>query len=621
MTTTVAAVARVWALLGLVVGLSSCRSAVDGVQPHTGLRVGALAPLAGDGLNSLDPVDAAELIEAVSKLHELPFDEPVTIGEVDDAGLREMVAAMLASPRGRSVFVGDARTMQAFNTAGSAKALADRRLAPALSTEIGGYFDPNTRRVYVRRRGGERDEWQWRTTVVHELAHALQHEHFGSLEPVVFSEDSWLASRALVEGDARLISMLYISGQEGYPKGRVLHMLASRTFLGAMVDEQLGALPPAVGARLSFEYWEGAAFVATLVRSGGMKLLNRALAQPPQTTEQVLHPAKYLAGEQGVDLAPPTLPRGYRPLGSGTRGELLIRLMAERCLSAERAKTVAAGWGGDAFVLANDGRGDHGLLWRTVWDTAGDAEQFMSALASRPACWTAPSEEGRAAGNGHWARRQGRQVALARGFDEGLRRSSVRRMLRSPLSFPRRRPLSNLAIPSLQPVASRQAGRVAGSRYRSPWLGVAATVPSGWRAQIPRPVKGATHPNELTVSDGRNQGWVFLYDRQSTAQVNQRIVDQVRLQAQARERVIMSLGDSPSLETGLGAGRRWVYSAQDGQLAIVLVPLCGGTGSLVITSWSTSDRGRQALDRWAASFRPIGADNHGPPVCTGLDPR
>ncbi|MBW2457787.1 MAG: hypothetical protein JRI68_25000, partial [Deltaproteobacteria bacterium] len=497
MTTTVAAVARVWALLGLVVGLSSCRPTVDGGQPHTGLRVGALAPLAADGVVTLDPVDTAELIEAVSRLRELPFGEPVTIGEVDDAGLREMVAGMLASPRGRSVFVGDARTMQAFNTAGAAAPLAHTRLAPALSTELGGYFDPNTRRVYVRRRGTERDEWQWRTTVVHELAHALQHEHFGSLEPAVFSEDSWLASRALVEGDARLISMLYISEQDGYPKGRVLHMLASRTFLGEIVDDPLSALPPAVGARLSFEYWEGAAFVATLVRTGGMKLLDRAFAQPPSTTEQVLHPAKYLAGEQGVELAPPKVPRGYRSLGSGTRGELLIRLMAERCLSADKAQAVAAGWGGDAFVLANNGRGAHALLWRTVWDTAADAKQFMSALASRPACWTAPSEEGRAVGSAHWARRQGRQVALARGLDEGLRKSVVRRMLRSPLSFARRRPLSNLAIAPLPPVAPRRAGRVAGSRYRSPWLGVAATVPPGWRGKIPTPAKGATYPNEL----------------------------------------------------------------------------------------------------------------------------
>ncbi|MBW2457121.1 MAG: hypothetical protein JRI68_21575, partial [Deltaproteobacteria bacterium] len=113
----------------------------------------------------------------------------------------------------------------------------------------------------------------------------------------------------------------------------------------------------------------------------------------------------------------------------------------------------------------------------------------------------------------------------------------------------------------------------------------------------------------------------FLYDRQATARMNRRIVDQVRLETQARQRVVMSLGGSQSFKTGLGAGRRWVYSAEDGQLAIVLVPLCRGTGSLVITSWSTSARGHQALDRWAASFRPIGSGNHGSPVCTGLNPR
>jgi len=436
---TVAVLAGAWVLVCLLAATSGCGPPGGGQVPHMGLRSGALAPLAGRGPSYVDPVAAAELIAITSALRELPFEEPVTISEVGDDGLQTMVTDMLASPLGRSVFVGDARTMAAFNTVSVAARVADHQLVASLSTEIGGYFDPNSRRVYVRRRAPGGCVMQWRTTVVHELLHALQHEHYGSFESDEENEDRWLASRALVEGDARVISLLYLTSQHELSRDEVLEMLASQTLLGKSVGSELDALPHPVRSRLYFEYWEGAAFVATLMRRGGMALIGRAFEQPPTTTEQVLHPTKYLAGEPAVELAPPVLPPGHQLVSEGTRGELLIRVMAERCLPSDRAEQVAAGWGGDAYRLARrDGR--HVLLWRTIWDTPKDAQQFLAALAERPACWSASSDEGQLDGQGHLALRHGRQVALARGLSGQRLRSDVRRMLRGRVTAGARRP-------------------------------------------------------------------------------------------------------------------------------------------------------------------------------------
>jgi hypothetical protein len=104
-------------------------------------------------------------------------------------------------------------------------------------------------------------------------------------------------------------------------------------------------LPPFLQAQLLFPYTGGMAFVQELVRRarGRWTLVDLAdRVRPPDSTEQVLHPEKYLRVEQPlpvslrVDLGP-----GWRRTASGTWGE-----WATRELVGEEA---AAGWGGDRY--------------------------------------------------------------------------------------------------------------------------------------------------------------------------------------------------------------------------------------------------------------------------------
>ncbi len=617
-------IALVWVAFGLV----ACGAATGPGAPHTGLREGVLAPLAAGNARDLEPVTVAELVRCLTKLRGLTLEQAVAVEEVDDEQLQVRIARMLASPKGRSVFVGDARAMLAFNTAGPSESLEDAALAPLLSDEIGGLFDPNTRRIYVRRRSpADRDnEAQWRSTVIHELTHALQHDHFGSLEPAGDSDDEWLANRALIEGDARLVSLLYVAGLDGFSRRRLLHMLGSRTGLGLRQasDRQLAALPSAVRARLAFEYWDGAEFVAALVRAGGMKLLNRAFERPPTTTEQVLHPSKYLAGEQPVAMPPPAPPQGHRTVATGRRGELLIRAMAERCMPLAKAAGVAAGWGGDGFTLAEAEDGSRALLWRTSWDTIGDARQFLQALARRPGCWTDESEGHDRLGTQHLALQRGREVALARGLDQRLLRPAVQRMLSRPVRRPKLQPLGDFTIPPLPVVVARRPGVIEQQTYRSTWLGVMATIPAGWHASVPNHESSNATPNELVVEDGLNIGWMFVHDRVATTRHNRRVVDRLRLDAQSREGLVLGGRQVRAIDTPLGAGRQWVYGKSgggDAELTIDLIPRCERSGSLVIVRFATSPRGAQALDQWAASIRPVPPGSQRPPVCTGLNPR
>jgi hypothetical protein len=74
-----------------------------------------------------------------------------------------------------------------------------------------------------------------------------------------------------------------------------------------------------------FPYRDGLAFVVDLYRAGGFALVDQAYARPPQTTEHILHPEKYLADERPRAIAELEAPAGWKVEGKHTLGELRTR--------------------------------------------------------------------------------------------------------------------------------------------------------------------------------------------------------------------------------------------------------------------------------------------------------
>jgi hypothetical protein len=124
-------------------------------------------------------------------------------------------------------------------------------------------------------------------------------------------------------------------------------------------------------------YVAGPAVVQALPDKGGWEAVKAAWSRPPASTEQVLHPEKYLAFEAPrLPLAPP-LPAGARLLRTGVLGEALIRTFL-----GEGSEAAAQGWGGDAYKCADLG-GRTLLTWRVEWDSAADAREFAAAARRR----------------------------------------------------------------------------------------------------------------------------------------------------------------------------------------------------------------------------------------------
>jgi hypothetical protein len=93
--------------------------------------------------------------------------------------------------------------------------------------------------------------------------------------------------------------------------------------------------------RLVFPYEEGMMFASDLYRAGGFPLVDGAFAHPPRSTEQILHPERYLAGDQPRPVATPKAPTGYTLVTSDTLGELDTRTLLSRCMDPAVANRAA----------------------------------------------------------------------------------------------------------------------------------------------------------------------------------------------------------------------------------------------------------------------------------------
>jgi hypothetical protein len=158
---------------------------------------------------------------------------------------------------------------------------------------------------------------------------------------------------------------------------------ASPDFPGA---REIAAAPAWLRDTLLFSYFQGSAFCVSARRRGGQALLDYAYkADPPRSTEQILHPEKWhTRRDDPIGLRLPELGGelpGYRKAAEGVMGELSLRIFLRESLkSAERSNAGAAGWGGARFAVY-EGEGGRLVAWVTEWDTEADAGEFRSALA------------------------------------------------------------------------------------------------------------------------------------------------------------------------------------------------------------------------------------------------
>ena len=245
-----------------------------------------------------------------------------------------------------------------------------------------GYYDTDTGEMFVLS-DGDKPNPAAKHTLAHEIVHALQDQAFdldAFLPEGEENDDLTRAKVALVEGDAVLASAEYLSTH--LTRSEIRQVYSSG---GGGTD--LSEIPRALVEFLTFPYQEGAIFVTAVLGNGGWESVDTVYSDPPLSTEQILHPDKYLAGEEPVTVTLPELASalggGWEVLEKGVLGEFVIGLYLENRLPRIRAANAAEFWGGDAYaLLRNDDSGESALVSLSAWDTVEDAQDFFDALVS-----------------------------------------------------------------------------------------------------------------------------------------------------------------------------------------------------------------------------------------------
>src|SRR5215213_7472760 len=196
--------------------------------------------------------------------------------------------------------------------------------ASVFSEGVAGYYDPRTKQMRTVRGAATGTRVLAEMVLAHELTHALEDQRFGlGLEDQGGDDDAALARLALVEGSASELMFAYARR----------HFTAEETLGGVLGSAfaPTGSLPGFLQAQLVFPYTGGQAFVAALRERAGGRWTLVDLAErtrPPTSTEQVLHPSKYVAFEPPVRVrtgAAEVLGAGWTRAGHGTLGEFATR--------------------------------------------------------------------------------------------------------------------------------------------------------------------------------------------------------------------------------------------------------------------------------------------------------
>ena len=284
-----------------------------------------------------------------------------------------------------------------------------------MTSQVGAYYDPEKQSFFVVMSG--LPDLMQGVMYSHELYHALQDQHFGLVRYMDIGTndagsqngDSKLARSAVVEGEATyMMSLWMMQKMSGKPPTRnmmemVITMQANMgvdqlrealkqpgvaKVVGADMQTAVDAadkIPSFIMDSMMAVYLKGASFVFAVHEQGWPAVEKLYSEYPPQSTEHILHPEKWLAREAPTIFKWPPLEKiavleDWELLDDDVLGEFQWRsVFKEQGLAAE-AESAAAGWDGDRYAVfkRKDSKATL-LLLRTRWDSEKEAKEFADA--------------------------------------------------------------------------------------------------------------------------------------------------------------------------------------------------------------------------------------------------
>jgi hypothetical protein len=352
----------------------------------------------------------AAVLEETSKIRELPILRPVKSGAQSRPEIERMLVKNLYEQMTTSEMHA---TEVAYRKFGLAPADFEYRplIIKVLLEQVAGYYDPVAREFYLA-------DWleveTQKPVMAHELTHALQDQHFNLRRFQKWphgDSDAQLAAHALIEGDATLAMMVYMA------KNPLVALAFTRSLASGVNTEQFNKAPRTLRESLIFPYLQGSEWANIVYRRDGFAGLSAAFTKLPLSTEQILHPEKYLTYERPLKITLPDVSgmlnspnnegQPASPLGTSgsnlhtangplptaswhridadVNGEWGYYLLLDQFLNAPaESRRAAAGWAGDRYdVYEGANPGQVMIAQVSAWDTEADAREFFDAYIKR----------------------------------------------------------------------------------------------------------------------------------------------------------------------------------------------------------------------------------------------
>lgn len=237
-------------------------------------------------------------------------------------------------------------------------------------------FVVGPRTVYVNRDLTDRPAFL-EHVLAHEFTHVVQFRrgYIGRLTAATASgPDGRFASTAVIEGSATY-------AEDRYWLAYMVNRSGAGRRPGRDVERRYRNSDGAARYALA-PYWFGYRYLEARVDSPAD--LSAVYADPPLTSEQVLHPN---ASDEPVPLrvelrgeTTGTWQETFAP-PRGRVGEAFLRVALATELGDDRAARAAAGWGNDTRIAFNNESGARGYAWVLRFDDAANASEFDDAVA------------------------------------------------------------------------------------------------------------------------------------------------------------------------------------------------------------------------------------------------
>lgn len=316
-----------------------------------------------------------DLVAFVESERGLRFEHPVHIDFLPDDEFRRLVT----EPDEDSAADGDALADDSMEAMLRAVGFITEDLDLATVGEelhgdgIAGVYLFDEKRIAVR---GETLDDQRRLTLVHELTHALQDQHFdlGSMEQYTSGEAA--AFTAVVEADATMVEDAWFDS---------LPVAAREALMDAEEATAAGAdfagVPEVFLELTGFPYFLGPRFLERIIDERGAEGRNQLMRDLPTTEEHILLPQTYLDGQTARSVPVAALGRGERaiPGSESDFGMLSLLILLGERLDFSDAWGAVQGWAGDAAIgFERDGRSC--VRMKVFFDDPSQAARFGEAV-------------------------------------------------------------------------------------------------------------------------------------------------------------------------------------------------------------------------------------------------